>query len=95
MDQKLMNRYPSIADLRLRAHERIPHFAWEYLDSGTGTDVCMRRNREALDALSSADAPPLELAYRSSPGSEDQSRTLLWSTAATATSAGARSTTTK
>jgi L-lactate dehydrogenase (cytochrome) len=51
MNQKLMNRYPSIADLRLRALERIPHFAWEYLDSGTGADVCMRRNREALDAV--------------------------------------------
>ena len=47
----LMNRYPSVADLRQRARRRIPHFAWEYLDSGTGADECVRRNREALSAV--------------------------------------------
>ena len=51
MTQRLLNRYPSIADLRRKAHKRIPHFAWEYLDSGTGADECMRRNREALEAV--------------------------------------------
>ena len=50
-DAELMNRYPSIADLRRRAYHRIPYFAWEYLDSGTGADECMRRNREALSAV--------------------------------------------
>jgi len=50
-NSKLMNRYPSVADLRLRARRRIPHFAWEYLDSGTGADECVRRNREALSAV--------------------------------------------
>lgn len=46
-----LNRYPSIADLARRARRRIPHFAWEYLDSGTGREVALRRNREALDAV--------------------------------------------
>ena len=46
-----MDRYPSIADLRRRARRRIPHFAWEYLDSGTGADECVQRNREALAAV--------------------------------------------
>ena len=44
----LLNRYPSIEDLRRRAKERIPYFAWEDIDSGTGADECVRRNRAAL-----------------------------------------------
>ncbi len=51
MSQSLLNRYPRIEDLRQRARTRIPHFAWEYLDSGTGADECVRRNREALAAV--------------------------------------------
>ena len=51
MSNNLMNRYPSVADLRRRARRRIPHFAWEYLDSGTGADECVQRNREALAAV--------------------------------------------
>ena len=47
----LLDRYPSVADLRLRAKKRIPYFAWEYLDSGTGADECLRRNRAALEAV--------------------------------------------
>lgn len=44
----LMNRYPAIADLRRRAYHRIPYFAWEYLDSGTGLDDSARLNCDAL-----------------------------------------------
>ncbi|WP_375690967.1 alpha-hydroxy acid oxidase [Pseudooceanicola sp. LIPI14-2-Ac024] len=43
--------YPTIPDLRARAKRRIPHFAWEYLDSGTGGDLALRRSREALDQV--------------------------------------------
>ncbi len=50
-NSQLMNRYPSVTDLRRRARRRIPHFAWEYLDSGTGADECVRRNREELSAV--------------------------------------------
>jgi len=41
--------HPTLPDLRARARRRIPHFAWEYLDSGTGEDGAIRRSREALD----------------------------------------------
>lgn len=48
MNQDLMNAIPSIADLAIKAKSRIPHFAWEYLDSGTGTDAGVARNMDAL-----------------------------------------------
>lgn len=44
-------RFPAISDLRDRARARVPHFVWEYLDSGTGTESTLRRNREALDRI--------------------------------------------
>lgn len=43
--------YPSLADLKKRAKRRLPHFAWEYLDSGTGAEDQMKRNRSALDQV--------------------------------------------
>ncbi len=42
--------YPGLADLRRRAKKRIPHFVWEFLDSGTGSERARDRNRTALDA---------------------------------------------
>ena len=47
----LDTRYPAVSDLRRRARRRIPHFVWEFLDSGTGTEAALRRNRAALDAV--------------------------------------------
>ncbi|MBT0956034.1 alpha-hydroxy-acid oxidizing protein [Alphaproteobacteria bacterium KMM 3653] len=44
-------KYPAISDLRARARRRIPGFAFEYLDSATGTEAGMARNRAALDAV--------------------------------------------
>lgn len=44
-------RYPAVSDLRLQARKRIPHFAFEYLDSGTGAELQVHRNRTALDAV--------------------------------------------
>ena len=44
-------RYPGLSDLRARARGRIPHFVFEYLDSGTGSEATMRRNREMLDRV--------------------------------------------
>ena len=49
--EHLLDRYPSIADLAKRAKRRIPHFAWEYLDSGTGGETALNRNRAALDQV--------------------------------------------
>ncbi len=44
-------RYPALSDLRARARRRLPHFVWEYLDSGTGTEATTRRNRARLDEV--------------------------------------------
>jgi len=43
--------HPAIADLARRARWRIPRFAWDYLDSGTGTEATLRRNRAKLDEI--------------------------------------------
>ena len=44
-------RYPAMSDLKARARRRIPTFVWEYLDSATGKEATLRRNREALDRV--------------------------------------------
>lgn len=44
--------HPAISDLRRTAQRRIPHFAFEYLDSATGTEAGARTNRAGLDAVS-------------------------------------------
>jgi len=51
MNQNLLSKYPAISDLARRARKRIPHFAWEYLDSGTGTEGGTARNLEALSRI--------------------------------------------
>lgn len=56
--------YPTLTDLRARARRRLPYFAWEYLDSGTGEDQAIRRSRAALDAVVLA---PAALAGRPEP----------------------------
>lgn len=50
-DVALSDRFPSFADLRERARRRIPRFAFEYLDSATGLEVGLERNRQALDRV--------------------------------------------
>lgn len=45
------SRYLTIGDLRDRARTRVPHFAWAYLATATGTGAAARRNRAALDAV--------------------------------------------
>ena len=45
------DRYPAVSDLRDKARSKMPFFAWEYLDSGTGQETAMHRNREALDKI--------------------------------------------
>jgi L-lactate dehydrogenase (cytochrome) len=44
-------RYPAISDLRRAACNRIPHFVWEYLDSATGNERTLQRNRDKLDEV--------------------------------------------
>ena len=40
-------RYPSVADLKLRARRRIPSFAYDYVDGGIDQEHGKRRNRDA------------------------------------------------
>ena len=47
----LHTRYPGLADLKSRARHRIPHFVFEYLDSGTGSEATVRRYRDMLDQV--------------------------------------------
>ena len=47
----LINRYPSISDLRTRAAKRTPAFAFEYLDGGCNEDVSLHRNTEEIRAV--------------------------------------------
>lgn len=51
MNPKLSQRFPEITDLRRRAKRRLPHFSWEYLDSGTGKEHCISRNESALQKI--------------------------------------------
>lgn len=44
MKIKFDTRYPSIEDLRNRAQQRIPRFAFEYLDGGCNEDINLHRN---------------------------------------------------
>lgn len=47
----LHQRYPAIADLKARAKWRVPHAVWEFLDSGTGQERTLARNRAKLDEV--------------------------------------------
>ena len=51
MNQDLLQKYPSVADLERLAYRRIPFFAWEYLSSGTGAEDALKRNTEALASV--------------------------------------------
>lgn len=49
---ELYRRYPTIDYLRRRARQRLPHFAFEYCDGGSGKeDSGIKRNWAALDAV--------------------------------------------
>jgi len=49
---ELYRRYPTIDYLRRRARRRLPHFAFEYSDGGSGKDDAgIKRNWAALDAV--------------------------------------------
>jgi L-lactate dehydrogenase (cytochrome) len=45
------SKFPAISDLKSAARKRIPHFVWEYLDSGTGVEATLQRNRHKLDEV--------------------------------------------
>ena len=47
----LHSLYPELNDLKRRTRKRVPGFVWEYLDSGTGRETALTRNRAALDQI--------------------------------------------
>jgi len=48
---KWFNDYPALIDLANKAKRRIPYVAWEYLQSGTGDEDLLERNRTALQKI--------------------------------------------
>ncbi|SFI20228.1 alpha-hydroxy acid oxidase [Albimonas pacifica] len=46
-----LEKLVSMEDLRRRARRRMPRVAWEFLDSGTGAETALKRNRERMDAV--------------------------------------------
>lgn len=48
MEIEINSRYPDIEYLRQRARQRIPRFAFEYLDGGCNSEVNLRRNTEEI-----------------------------------------------
>jgi len=48
---KWFNDYPAVIDLANKAKKRIPHVAWEYLQSGTGDEDLVERNRTAFQKV--------------------------------------------
>ena len=44
-------RYPSLADLKARARRRLPYFANDFLEGGTGNEIGIPRNASALEAV--------------------------------------------
>ncbi len=44
-------RYPSVPYLKAKAKKRLPHFVWEFLNSGTGSETALHNNRAALDEI--------------------------------------------
>src|SRR6185312_9103566 len=50
-DATLLRRFPGLHSLMKRAKRRIPRFAFDYLEGGVGDEICIERNRRALDAI--------------------------------------------
>ena len=50
-EARLRQRLPTLDDIERCARRRIPRFAFDFLEGGTGGDLNTRRNREALDAV--------------------------------------------
>lgn len=66
--------YPSVTDLRRRAMQKIPKFAFEYLDGGCNEDVNLDKNRSDLQKIE------LEPHYVVSPKAHDMRTTIFGKT---------------
>ena len=45
-----LNLYPSVKHLHAAAKKKLPKFSLDYVEGGTGLEVGLKRNRDALDA---------------------------------------------
>ena len=48
LNKNLEQRYPTVWDLKKKARKRLPQFSWAYLETGTGDEQCLIRNRERM-----------------------------------------------
>jgi len=48
---KLIDKYPSLNEIKTRAQSRLPRFVWEYLDSATGSEISKYLDRNSLDNI--------------------------------------------
>ena len=48
---QLLNQYPAIRDLAEKAKKRIPDVAWAYLQTGTGAEDLLIKNRKAFSEI--------------------------------------------
>jgi L-lactate dehydrogenase (cytochrome) len=48
-ENRLLRRHPGFGSLMRAARLRIPGFAFDYLEGGVGDELCIARNRRALD----------------------------------------------
>jgi L-lactate dehydrogenase (cytochrome) len=46
-----LSSFPDLESLKLKCRKSLPAFVWEYLDSGTGQDIVVSRNRRGFDDL--------------------------------------------
>ena len=51
MELKINPKYPSVTDLRNRSMEKMPKFAFEYLDGGCNEDINLDKNRTDLQKV--------------------------------------------
>ena len=51
MSNRFDSRYPTVADLRQRAMQKIPPFAFEYLDGGCNENVNVEKNTRELEQV--------------------------------------------
>jgi len=49
--EEWMMQYPAVSDLQKKAKKRIPNVAWEYLQTGTGEEVLIKRNRDKINEI--------------------------------------------
>ena len=51
MELKINPKYPSVTDLRNRSMEKMPKFAFEYLDGGCNEDINLDKNRTDIQKI--------------------------------------------